>query len=40
MDFETGTIKDITKGTEYKAMPFPEFINNIIKSGGLLNSIK
>ena len=40
VDFETGTIKDITKGTEYKAMPFPEFINNIIKSGGLLNSIK
>ena len=40
VDFETGTIKDITKGTEYKAMPFPEFINNIIKSGGLLNSIR
>lgn len=40
VDFETGTIRDITKGTEYKAMPFPEFINNIIKSGGLLNSIK
>ena len=24
----------------YKAMPFPEFIDNIIKKGGLLNSIK
>lgn len=40
VDFETGTIKNITKNEEYKAMPFPEFINEIIKSGGLLNSIK
>lgn len=40
VDFETGTITNLTTGKEYKAMPFPEFINNIIKSGGLLNSIK
>ena len=40
VDFEKGVIKNITKGEEYKAMPFPEFINEIIKSGGLLNSIK
>ena len=40
VDFDTGIIKDITTGKEYKAMPFPDFINNIIKKGGLLNSIK
>ena len=40
VDFETGVIKDETTGKEYKAIPFPEFINNIINSGGLLASIK
>lgn len=40
VDFETGIITNVTKGQEYKAMPFPEFIDNIIKNGGLLNSIK
>lgn len=40
VDFETGIITDMTQGCEYKAMPFPEFIDNIIKKGGLLNSIK
>lgn len=40
VDFETGIITDITKNEEYRAMPFPEFIDNIIKNGGLLNSIK
>ena len=40
VDFETGIITNITKKQEYKAMPFPEFIDNIIKKGGLLNSIR
>ena len=40
VDFETGVITNVTKNQEYKAMPFPEFIDNIIKKGGLLNSIK
>ncbi len=40
VDFDTGLIKDETTGKEYKAIPFPEFINNIIRSGGLLASIK
>lgn len=40
VDFESGIITDLTKGEQYKAMPFPEFIDNIIKKGGLLNSIK
>lgn len=40
VDFETGIIKDVTTGKEYRAMPFPEFIDHIIKKGGLLNSLK
>ena len=40
VDFETGIITNITKKQGYKAMPFPEFIDNIIKKGGLLNSIR
>ena len=40
VDFDTGVIKDITTGRSYQAQPFPEFIQKIIKSGGLLASIK
>lgn len=40
VDFDTGIIKNITTGKQYKAEPFPEFIQNIIAKGGLLNSIK
>ena len=39
VDFDTGEIFDITTGKKYMAQPFPEFIQNIIKAGGLLNSI-
>ena len=38
-DFDTGVIKDITTGKEFKAEPFPEFIKDIINKNGLLNSI-
>ncbi len=40
IDFDTGKITNVTKGETYQAEPFPEFIQNIIKKGGLLNSIK
>ena len=40
VDFDTGTICDETTGKTYHAQPFPEFIQNIIKSGGLLASLK
>lgn len=40
IDFETGIIKNNTTNKEYKATPFPPFIQKIIKNGGLLNSIK
>ncbi len=39
VDFETGLITNLTKGETYQALPFPEFINDIIKKGGLLPSI-
>lgn len=40
VDFASGTITDTTTGKTYQATPFPEFIDGIIKSGGLLNSLK
>ena len=40
IDFDSGLIRDITSGKEYKAQPFPPFIQNIIKAGGLLASVR
>ena len=40
VDFDTGVITDVTTGKTYKAEPFPPFIQNIIKKGGLLASLK
>ena len=39
VDFDSGVIKNLTKGEEYQAHPFPESIQKIIKAGGLLKSI-
>ena len=39
IDFDTGMIYDRTKGKEYKGQAFPPFMQNIITSGGLINSI-
>ncbi len=40
IDFDTGVITDITTDKVYHAQPFPPFIQNIIKNGGLLASLK
>ena len=40
VDFDTGVITDITTQKSYQAQPFPEFIQNIIRAGGLLKSLK
>ncbi|MBQ2847246.1 MAG: 3-isopropylmalate dehydratase small subunit [Clostridia bacterium] len=40
VDFDTGLITNHTSGKTYKAQPFPPFIQNIIKCGGLLKSLK
>lgn len=39
-DFDTGVIENITKNEKYQANPFPDFINGIISSGGLLEYTK
>ena len=39
VDFDTGVITNHTKGEEYKAQPFPPFIQEIITKGGLLASL-
>lgn len=40
IDFNSGTIKNISKNEEYKAEPFPEFMQKIISDGGLIKSIE
>lgn len=40
VDFDTGIITDCTTGKSYQAQPFPPFIQNIIRCGGLLASLK
>lgn len=40
IDFDTGVITNITKNETYQAAAFPPFIQNIIKAGGLLASLK
>ena len=40
VNFDTGTITDETTGQTFQAAPFPEFIQNMIKAGGLMNSIR
>ena len=40
VDFDTGLIKDETTGKTFQAQPFPPFIQNIIRNGGLLNSLQ
>jgi 3-isopropylmalate/(R)-2-methylmalate dehydratase small subunit len=37
---ETGTIKDLTKGKEFKANPIPADIGKIIEAGGLMEYAK
>lgn len=39
VNFDTGVITDITKGTSYKGQAFPEFMQKIIAAEGLVNYI-
>ena len=36
VNFDTGIIKNITTGEEFKGQAFPEFMQNIINAGGLV----
>lgn len=40
VDFAAGKIVNITKNEQGDFPPFPEFLQNIISKGGLLNSLK
>ena len=40
VDFASGVICNETTGKRFQAAPFPEFVNGIIESGGLLKSLK
>ena len=40
VDFTTGVITDETTGKEYKAEPFPPFMQSLIEAGGLVPYIK
>src|SRR5579859_1306762 len=35
IDPDSGSIRDVTKGTEYRAAAFPDFLQAIIRRGGL-----
>ncbi len=39
VDFDTGVITDETTGETFQAEPFPEFIKDMIKRGGLMRAI-
>ncbi len=39
VNFDTGVITDVTKGTTYKGQAFPEFMQKIIAAEGLVNYI-
>lgn len=40
VDTDNGIVKNLTKGTEFKAQPFPDFIKEIMKYGGLINYVR
>lgn len=40
INFDTGVITNVTKGEVYQAQPFPPFMQDIIRQGGLVNKIK
>src|SRR5574344_1313508 len=39
VNYDTGIIENITKGIKFKGQPFPEFMQKIILSEGLINYI-
>ncbi|MFA5155948.1 MAG: 3-isopropylmalate dehydratase small subunit [Candidatus Omnitrophota bacterium] len=40
IDLSKGLIKNITKGKTYQTQAFPEFLEQIVKEGGLINYVK
>ena len=40
IDLSSGLIKNITQNINYKTEPFPQFLQDIVKDGGLMNYVK
>lgn len=40
IDLSTGIIKNLSNKRNYETQPFPEFLQQIVESGGLMNYIK
>lgn len=40
IDLAQGVIRNITKNQTYKTQPFPEFLQELVSKGGLMNYIK
>jgi len=40
IDLEKGLIRNITKNKQYTSAPFPKFMQDLVKAGGLLNYLK
>ncbi len=40
VDLDSGTIKNVSTGNDYKAKPFPPFMQQLIEAGGLINYAK
>ncbi len=40
IDLSSGIIKNLSTNQAYKTQPFPEFLQEIVKRGGLMNYIK
>lgn len=40
IDFDNGIICNITKNENYKVVPFPKFMQNLIENGGLMATMR
>jgi 3-isopropylmalate/(R)-2-methylmalate dehydratase small subunit len=40
VDLEKGTIKNITTGKKFQSKPYPEFMSQLVKAGGLIEYTK
>ena len=40
VDIDSGEIKNVTRGLAFKARPVPPFMQELVRAGGLLESIK
>jgi 3-isopropylmalate/(R)-2-methylmalate dehydratase small subunit len=40
VELETGTIRNLSKGREFKAKPYPQFMLELIQAGGLVEHTK